>query len=1091
MLSRFLSNITQQELPNWVYDEQKEPAFSVGIWDVYDATKKNCPNNTKASVWVSTNSENKQFALNQALVLKQVRHPYVLKLLDTSSNCSSGGGSSFGMNAGGSSSSADNLSSKAGANSSSADASNFRVLIVTEQVRPLMKPFLENNVWALFQVTKALQFLINNSNKNHNLLDLFSLFVTEESNDCRLGGFELCASNDGAYDINSELILTKRRGNHQLRENGLLNVFELNSNQHLDFLGLHAIFKTAGLFDDLNATVRQAPASVVTELKNLEQEMKTTRAVSGRHVTNATKTLLQRVLDCQFFKQNPVIRIMQYLEEFHVKEAVEKYKFFETILPAQLDAIKNAASNASFASGGNYSSTTPSGGAGSTTTKTFNIFSLIRPHILQAHKFSAPELKPVVFPIMLRICEETSDKQEFQQYCQPFILEQFKAPDRAIRYRLLTALFGYVFKMEETIVRTTIFDSLQNGFNDQNASIREATVKAMVVLCMTDNSRQSLSSDPASQPTTSTPLIPIQTIQDKVAKQLQQRLRDPEPSLRTNVCICFGKIATLNGFGNPELNPGSDLPVTSRILKAAFSVSINDSFMPCRLATLQAVRACLNYFTMVDLCNTVCPLVAAKVILSPVEQNKPGLNTAVTPAEQQAQQEEQKNNELVAQQVSDLAMEVLQAVVSQIQKLKSEMVSSVVTSTTSGSGSASSVSQPGNSTDSRSVPASRNSNSSSSGWGGWAFSKIADLQGSISTTSGAPANNNSTPGGLTPTTSTASVGGGTSNAPGVVVPVPAPPPAPPILNTISSGGTTPTGASFGAGAATSLPSASFSQPPKIITPAVPPSNTTTSAVFQQQAQSKSRNPVPKSIFGSTNSAAKKLAEEQDEMLFAELNLGMESPASQFLPPGRGSGTSRASANSLLSLPTVGNNPSSSAPVGSSTSPHKNSSFAAAPKINNTSTQMLKQQLSPLGSKSNLSKQSDPWGDDFFGDDFILDSSARTTPTTTTTNKTNIIPAGAPSPSSSSSHLVVVPASANNYSAMSNKDKPPTPKSNSRPPSVPSSPNSSKQSTGSPKQGPSAMFAKLEKPPPRKEPVPLKKAEELKKEAEDAFWDEFD
>lgn len=112
----------------------------------------------------------------------------------------------------------------------------------------------------------------------------------------------------------------------------------------------------------------------------------------------------------------------------------------------------------------------------------------------------------------------------YREIIFPFIVKCFGSQDRGVRYRLLGALGDFVEHLDESTAASKIFPELCNGFHDQNNAIREASIKALVPLCASGK-------------------LPKALVQDKVAKILLRCLGDREAALRTNACICFGKIA--------------------------------------------------------------------------------------------------------------------------------------------------------------------------------------------------------------------------------------------------------------------------------------------------------------------------------------------------------------------------------------------------------------------------------------------------------------------------------------------------------------------------------------------------------------------
>ncbi|CAD7948524.1 unnamed protein product [Amoebophrya sp. A25] len=645
----------------------------------------------------------------------------------------------------------------------------------------------------------AVAFL-HQSGRAHQNFDLGSVFQTE-SGDCRLSGFELC-STAGGSSIGS--VLDKRRETPQLRENSLLNIFDIRegglSGEKLDLIGvdvfLKHVFRSSGL-----------PSSLGVTLQDL----------LSRPVNNAA---VKRLADCSYFQEHPVVRVMSYLENLHIKEPHDKAEFFDR-LPAELDLVRTGPERST-------------------------LFPLMLPHLLQTHQ-QFEQFRPALFPSLLKIGTELADDHVsqddegqtgtssadagmsktlsqssgggtttpsssandslFREQIVPYLLDQFKVPDRAVRYKLLQALPLFLPKLDENTIQTKIFPDVQNGFSDQNASIREATIKAMVLLAER---------------------LDKALVQDKVAKLLQGRLRDPEGPLRTNAVICFGKLA--NRFQD-----------AAGVLKPVFTSMLADAFVPCRIATLQAIRAVAGsadeIFTFQDLAGILLPSVSQRIAM---ESEPTVIDTGI-------------------QVLRDLTGILAQ----KRQKQQEQEPSSGLDGATMSSTSASSTFK--HNLESNKGSAEPSSAASSSSWGTWAFSKLEMMQGSMASSSSTGG------GGSTPSSiqhPQASIGPPPPTGTGAGAKQPPPPPD--------------QQQGRGAHMSTSPPSPAAQSAAVMLNASIGARNSPKSGsgassfkVPSLGGRGASRNPIPKSIFDKNprSPAGAGGWDDDDEDLFAELNGG--------------------------------------------------------------------------------------------------------------------------------------------------------------------------------------------------------------------------
>lgn len=90
---------------------------------------------------------------------------------------------------------------------------------------------------------------------------------------------------------------------------------------------------------------------------------------------------------------------------------------------------------------------------------------------------------------------------------------------------------------------------------------------------------------------------------EKAMQRMGRMLReDPEGAIRTNVVICFAKLA-------PTI---ATKPPGARVLLGTLLRGLRDPFSPCRLASLQSLAVCSLYFSAEDIVTRILPLVSPR-----------------------------------------------------------------------------------------------------------------------------------------------------------------------------------------------------------------------------------------------------------------------------------------------------------------------------------------------------------------------------------------------------------------------------------------------------------------------------------------------
>ena len=134
----------------------------------------------------------------------------------------------------------------------------------------------------------------------------------------------------------------------------------------------------------------------------------------------------------------------------------------------------------------------------------------------------------------------------------------------------------FVEHLSATIINDQIFPHICQGFSDSNPAIREATIRAVVLIA---------------------PKLNYNNLNVELMKYFA-RLQgsDDQGMIRTNTTVCIGKIAP---FINPQLR--------QRILLSAFPKAMRDPFPLARLSGIVALANTDRFYTLKDVASKVIP----------------------------------------------------------------------------------------------------------------------------------------------------------------------------------------------------------------------------------------------------------------------------------------------------------------------------------------------------------------------------------------------------------------------------------------------------------------------------------------------------
>ncbi|XP_014213325.1 N-terminal kinase-like protein [Copidosoma floridanum] len=333
--------------------------------------------------------------------------------------------------------------------------------------------------WGIFQITRALSFLNNDGNLRHNNVNVWSVFVNEESGEWKLGGVEFMTAVDAPYtSLPPELQVYRPP---DAKEN-----VKPCSKCCVDMWGLGCLIWEAFNTQLTSAGNLDAMDKIPKALVTVYQEIISSSAECR---PNPADMIVRCRSNGGFFK-NDLVDALLFLEEIQVKEKNEKSRFFSQ-LTNQLDAFPEGI--------GRYK---------------------ILPQLKAAFEYG--EAGSAVLPPLLQLGRLLPD-HEYQQRVVPCVVKLFASNDRATRLRLLQQLDRFVNHLQPVTINEAIFPQVARGFLDTNPAVREQTIKSIVHLA----------------PKLGYNNLNVEVL--RYFAKLQSN--DDQGGIRTNTTVCLGKIA--------------------------------------------------------------------------------------------------------------------------------------------------------------------------------------------------------------------------------------------------------------------------------------------------------------------------------------------------------------------------------------------------------------------------------------------------------------------------------------------------------------------------------------------------------------------
>ncbi|KAH9945690.1 armadillo-type protein [Amylocystis lapponica] len=448
------------------------------------------------------------------------------------------------------------------------------VYIMTERVRPLGAAIQEWSkkgareredwiTWGLHRVSVALAFVNDSCASTHGNVRIDSIFISE-SGEWKLGGFDVLSNPndpeavlytmgnlvpDAALYSSPEV---KKGGWSVLKEHNVAaaDAYALGLLIHFAFNPSHPLPATAQPpHPQPTSSSRGAiPTALFPSFRRLLNPNPKARMTPKNFLELGTAETAGD--GAGFFANNRLVKVCSGLDNFSLGSEAEKSALLRTLkessesFPAEFVSFRVLPALVSALEFGGASA------------------AAILPLVLQMGKNVAPENYSAVILVHL--------------------VKLYASPDRGTRMALLDHLSDYADKLDKKIVVEKIWPHLQTGFTDTVAIIREATVKAIILLSDKLNER---------------------ILNNDLLRYLAKMQGDPEASIRTNTCILIGRLGPSLGYNTKR-----------KVLVPAFARALKDPFVHARVAGLMALMATVECFEVDELASKVVPNMAFAMV---------------------------------------------------------------------------------------------------------------------------------------------------------------------------------------------------------------------------------------------------------------------------------------------------------------------------------------------------------------------------------------------------------------------------------------------------------------------------------------------
>ncbi|SCU82928.1 LADA_0C08724g1_1 [Lachancea dasiensis] len=177
----------------------------------------------------------------------------------------------------------------------------------------------------------------------------------------------------------------------------------------------------------------------------------------------------------------------------------------------------------------------------------------------------------------------TDSKPVFDKYVKPLIFDNFKQPDRQVRFLLLVYFAKYISKLSNSEISDRIFPHFVQGLADNDETMRIQTLKRIPDIVPMINERQ---------------------LNNDLLRHLAKTQVD------ANVEIRVWTILTISGLSK-KLSASNN---RSGILATAFTKSLKDPQIKPRLAALYGLETSLELFDVETIANKILTVIAPSLL---------------------------------------------------------------------------------------------------------------------------------------------------------------------------------------------------------------------------------------------------------------------------------------------------------------------------------------------------------------------------------------------------------------------------------------------------------------------------------------------
>ncbi|OHW94429.1 scy1 protein kinase [Colletotrichum incanum] len=409
--------------PPFPYSFGDKVDIDESIWTLNNGTRREDGSNCSIfSFDVAANKSRLPLAKNALRKLRTLRHPGVIKVLDTVET-------------------------------------DTYIYIATERVVPLRWHVKRksltpetikwglSSVAALTAVQRTIKFINDEASSIHGNLRVGSVY-TSESGEWKMSGFEVLSNvkDDEAviYTYGSLIPDSGRYAPPELARGGW-DAIKKSPHSAVDSFGfgclIFEVFNGDFMGSDQAGQTKNIPPTMQQSYKRLVNPNPKARVSVGHFLEQGQRS--------GSFFDSPLIKLTEGIENLGVKTETEREQFLD-----DLDQLTDDFPE--------------------------DFFKMkVLPELIKSVEFGGGG--PKAFSVVMKIAAKLSS-EDFDSKITPVVIRLFSNPDRAIRVCLLDSLPLMIDRLTQKVVNDKIFPQLVTGFTDIAPVVREQTLKSVLVI---------------------------------------------------------------------------------------------------------------------------------------------------------------------------------------------------------------------------------------------------------------------------------------------------------------------------------------------------------------------------------------------------------------------------------------------------------------------------------------------------------------------------------------------------------------------------------------------------------------------------------